>query len=86
MHEDAPTGGSADTHGMARRSFLKRAIGVLSALLATVIVWPLVTLLVGPIYRRQAGRLAKVPGFKSAPHRATGAAALFASHARCILE
>ena len=67
MHEDPPSDDFADAHGIARRSFLKRAIGVLSALLATVIIGPLVTLLVGPIYRRQAGRLAKVPGFKSAP-------------------
>jgi quinol---cytochrome c reductase iron-sulfur subunit, bacillus type len=67
MSEDLAGHESPGNQTGARRSFLKRAIGTLATGLGLVIAWPMVAMLIGPMYRRQAGQFAKVPGFKSAP-------------------
>ena len=51
----------------SRRSFLAWGSGVLSALIAAVVAWPLVGSLLRPQYRRPAKHYVKVPGLDSVP-------------------
>jgi Rieske Fe-S protein len=58
---------SATPEEMGRRKFLACACGILAAPLAVVIGYPLVTSLVGDIYRKSKLLFSKLPGFSSAP-------------------
>jgi menaquinol-cytochrome c reductase iron-sulfur subunit len=51
----------------ARRSFLKKSLGVLLGLVAAAVAWPMGASLVSPSYRKPKLHYTKVPGFGSMP-------------------
>lgn len=64
---DEQSSDSSQVNGLGRRSLLKWAVGCLSAAIVVVSGWPLVTSLIGPMYRKSRTRYINIGRLDAIP-------------------